>query len=405
LSADFRGEAAGFLLSRIGVAAGLLERGDDAERLRPWRGQTTAGRTNATVARWIEAAARYDPSWFAALIAAEGPLPIRDRPARAAPPDPEADAALRRLSQRARRMVDDRVGRARPSFGPSRPGFCVTALVAPALAGDVLPFDGLDLVVACDAETRNRLAASPALASWLGAAPESARRLRLAAAPDWHTLLRLSVREPDLITPLSGRLDAPPVGLAAPVLAFDGTGFVPEAGGPRLVMGGFATARLQAWPAAALLVDALDRHAGAGTEVEGRLAIFGRTEPRDDPSVTFAQRTIAGRFTSAPGAAAPLDAWYGWEDEFCAVTDALASRAEVAFLRMDWNLSPSPAALTRRSRILAAKGFNLPRLQSARAAQGALADTYFRRFLHDPMDEDRFLPEAVPACRPGPGGI
>jgi hypothetical protein len=217
------------------------------------------------------------------------------------------------------------------------------------------------------------------------------------------------VREPGLITPLSGPLDAPPIGLAAP-LRFDGAGFVPEAEGPRLVMGGFAPPRMQAWSAAALLAEALDRHAAEGAEVAGRLAVFGRTELRDDPAASFLQRAIVEYFSAAgaQGVTPELAAFHAWEDAFCAVAGALAPRAEVAFLRMDWNLSDKPAALTGQSHVLAAKGFNLPRVQASDATRAMGPAAFFERFLHDPMDEARFLPEPPAGgigCVPGAGGL
>jgi hypothetical protein len=409
LSADFRGEVVPLALDRLLSRLGLLERGDDAERLRPWRGLGSAGRIQTTAAHWIAGAEHYDPAWFADLIATIGPLPFRDHPARLAGPDGEADDDLRAAARQARRILGDRLGRDRATLGPPGEGICVTALVAPAIREATLPFAALDLVHACGAETVARLAASADLARWLEAAPASGARMLLATAPDWRTMIGLSSREPGLITPLSGPLDAPPIGLEAP-LRFDRTGFAPEAGGPRLVMGGFAPPRLQAWSAAALLAEALDRHAADGAQVEGRLAIFGRTELRDDPTASFLQRAIVAHFSAAGarGITPELAAFHDWEDEFCAVARALAPRAEIAFLRMDWNLSEKPASLTRQSHVLAAKGFNLPRVQASDATRARGPASFFERFLHDPMDEARFLPEPPPGgigCIPGAGGL
>lgn len=409
LSADFRGEVVPLALDRLLARLGLLERGDDAERLRPWRGLGSAGRIRTTAAHWIAGAEHYDPAWFADLVATAGPLPFRDRPARDAPPDAEAEDGLRAAARQARRILDDRLGRARATLGLPGAGICVTALVAPSMQARTLPFEALDLVHACAAGTVARLAGSPHLARWLAGAPETAARMRLATGPDWRGMIGLSLREPGLVTPLSGPLDAPPIGLEAP-MRFDGAGFVPEAGGPRLVMGGFAAPRQQAWSAAALLAEALDRHEATGAEVAGRLAVFGRTELRGDPTASFLQRAIVAHFSAAgaTGVTPELAAFHAWEDEFCAVARVLAGRAEIAFLRMDWNLSDKPASLSRQSHVLAAKGFNLPRLQASDATRALGPAPFFGRFLHDPMDEARFLPEPPPGgigCIPGAGGF
>jgi len=409
LSTDFRWEIVPLALDRLGARLGLLERSDDAAGLRPWSGLASAGRVRRTAAHWIAGAERYDPAWFAALEDIAGPLPFRDRPSRDASPDKTADSALHRAGRVARRILDDRLDGERATLGPPGPGICVTALVAPATRAAVLPFAALDLVQVCGAGTVARLAASAPFAGWLADAPAMAARLRLAPAPDWRVMIGLSLREPGLVTALSGRLDAPPIGLGAPVL-FDAGVFVPWDARKRLVMGGFASPRLQAWSAAALLAEALDRHAASGSQVEGRLAVFGRSEIREDPGASFLQRAIVRYFSGpeASGMTPELAAFHAWEDEFCAVAETLAGRAEIAFLRMDWNLSDKPAALTGQSHVLAAKGFNLPRVQATAASRARGPASFFGRYLHDPMDEARFLPEPPPGgigCVPGAGGL
>jgi hypothetical protein len=281
------------------------------------------------------------------------------------------------------------------------PGFCVTALVQPLPAGTTVPFafGELGLVHICGAETASRLAASEALAGWLGAAPQAGARTMIGAGEDWSVLIGASLREPEIVTPLSGPLEGPPIGLSA-VRGFDGTGFAPARGGPTLVMGGFAGPRMQAWSAAAVLIDRLAGWTAEGVAAEGRLAVFGRTEFRDDPTATFAQRMVV-RYYAGPGAEGvppELATFHAWEDEFCAVAAALGPEVPVDFYRMDWNLSGKPAALTRQGAVLVAKGWNLVRVQTPRERYPEVGPAFFERYLPDPMDEERFVPT------PPPGG-
>jgi hypothetical protein len=227
----------------------------------------------------------------------------------------------------------------------------------------------------------------------------------LAPAPDWATLLNAAGREPGILPQLSGPLDAPPVGLG-PVLDFDGTGFAPLApGAPHLVLGGFPPQNLQAWVAAALLAGRLRALAAEGLPVDGRLAVFGRTEDRADPALTFAQRMVTRYFTAFPATgddadrAPVLAAFHGWLDAFCAALPAFGPGVRADFQRMDWNLSGKPAAATRQSQILTAKGWNLARVQTDPARWPDLDPSFFASFLPDPMDEARFVPA------PGPGGM
>jgi hypothetical protein len=406
LSTDFRGEGFGFLLSGIAARLGLAERGDDAAGTRMWRGGTTAGRNLRTVGRWVLAAERYEPDWFEALLTEVGPLPALDR--RPMDAGPAGDGAtLKAHTRRARSILDARVRGASVTWRPVSEGFCATALTVPAPPGLAPPFDlgGLRLVHACAPATAAALAASPALAAAAG--PETARRMVLAAAPDWRRLVSMSVREPGLVTPLSGPLTGPPIGLDGAV-AFGGA---PADPGPVLVLGGFAGPRLQAWSAAATLLGRLAAHRAAGREADGRLAVFGRTEFPDDPTATFAQRTMVRFFADDPapaGVPSALAAYEAWDGELCAALDALGPEIRADFYRMDWNVAAQPGAFVRLGHVLAAKGFNLVRVQTPRARYPELGPAFFDRYLADARDGEATVPSPPPAgmaCRLQERGI
>ncbi len=396
LSTDFRGEGVGLFITGIGARAGWLDRASNPEGLRAWQATSTPDRISATFDQWVLAASLYRPQWFDALTD-DGATPIPIYGMRSAALGHDAthpsERQMKILSDRARRIVSKEIaGRILPDRPPSD-GFCATALAAP-IADRTPPFDfdQIRLVVGCNGTTMAALAQSPSLLRWLAQGPRMADRLVLARFGSWSDLLDMTVREPDLVTPLTGGPDAPALGTRV-VAGFDGARFAPRRiTTPFVVLGGYAGPRLQAWPATALLADRLARLRAAGINVEGRLALFGRTERRSDPGFSFAQRAIRDYFALDGDRLAALRAYYAWQDEYCVVADGLAAEASVDFYRMDWNLSRRPAALTRKSRILAAKGYNLGKVQTPRDRIRDSGSAFFGAFLFDPVDAEVFVP-------------
>ena len=396
LSTDFRDEDAGLALTGIGTWAGLLDRTSNPERLRAWRAASTPDRISVIFNQWILAAGLYRPEWFDALTDdGATPIPIFRKRSGALGHDAAhgSDEQMRVLAARARRIVSKEIsGWTLPDRPPGN-GFCATALVTP-IADQKLPFDfdQLSLVVGCNATTFAALTRSPSLMRWLAQGRQMADRLLLAQFDSWSGLLNMTVREPELVTPLTGGPDPGAFGIEA-AAGFDGARFVRrQPTSPFLVLGGFAGPRLQAWPATALLTDRLASLRAAGISVEGRIALFGRTERRSDPGFSFAQRAIRDYFARDGDPLAALTAFHAWQDEYCVVVDALPPGMPADFYRMDWNLSPRPAALTRESRILAAKGYNLGKVQTSRDRIQGSATDFFQAFLFDPIDTEVFVP-------------
>jgi hypothetical protein len=416
LSSNLDSQNVGLLLSAVPAWLGIGDADSRGGWPAYWRGAVLPGPTARTFGRWIRGAAAYEPAWYDELLAAapEALAPLPSRPG-ALDPDPARAEALRLAAARARRILDRGLAGDAPEVDTIGDGFCATFFAQPLAPGARPPFnfDALRLVAGCNAATAARLAASRGLAAALGGDRRMATALALAAAPDWPTLLNASGREPGLLPQLSGPLDAPPVGLAE-LWTFTDDGFAPwRPEADHLVLGGYPPPTLQAWIGAALLGDRLERRAADGVEVRGRLAVFGRTEDRANPDLSFAQRSMTGFFTAFPTTGDPTDrdptlaAFYAWLDAFCAALPWPGAAFETGFFRMDWNLGRLPAAASGRSQILAAKGWNLARVQADPARAAALGPAFSGGFLFEPMDAERFVPTPGPAgetCRPG-GGV
>lgn len=409
LSADFSGEKLGLGVTAVGAWLGLLDRSSRGVPGRWWRAKSTPDRNLRIFGKWITAARQYEPAWFDGLVGNDAlalpTLAIRPSASSAAPERLTAAAQrMEALAREARDVLEARLSREYREAVPVGDGACVTALAVPLDDGGP-PFDlqDLRLLLVCNAQTYRILTEDADFASLLAPFQRTRERLMLARADRWDDLLDLTLREPDLLTPLSGRLQAPPIGLEA-LSAFEAgemRAFTPEV--PYLVLGGFADPRLQAWGAYALTLERLRRWRERGVAVSGRLALFGRTEDRADPAASFAQRTVVKYFTDAyrgeedAGAARrALDAYYAWQDEFCeASAEAPPDLSlQVDHYRMDWNLTGTPAAMSRRSSELAALGFNLTKSQTPRGRYPALDAAWFDAFLFAPEDAPAYVPEA-----------
>jgi hypothetical protein len=420
LSADFRNETFGLATSAIGAWLGLADRRSRGAPASFWRAKSTPTRNDRIFGHWINAAYHYEPSWFDELVG-DDPFSIPTFARRSLDlghdRDHVADERMRFLSSRARRILDDNTRGKSPAPVPTSDGFCVTALAVP-LDGNGMPFalEDLILIVVCNEQTYRELATGTALPALLAPSHQMSSRLRIAYGDDWHALLNLTVREPELITPLSGRLLEPPIALQA-MAAFDGTAMASiTPTDDHLVLGGFAGPRLQAWTATAILAQRVAAFQTEGVTVEGRVAIFGLDENRADPTSNFAQRTIASFFTLGPdptsvdadvdvdpdaAAETPptLLVYYAWQDEYCRVSDAHAGEWLTDFFRMNWNLEGSPAAMVGRSRELAALGYNLGKIQADAERSTDLPKRWGESFLFAREDTERFVPQ------PGTGGM
>lgn len=415
MSGDFKGEMFGLGLTAVGATFGWVDR---ASRGAPdavwWRAKSTPERSRRLFGRWINAAYRYQPAWFEEASGGD-PYALAAFAARPAALETDgerlagADGRMQAFSREARRIVYQRGDGRSWDEVPVSDGFCVTALAVPLLGeGPPLDLDKLRLFLTCNARTREALAAPDGLAPWLAPYEKTRERLVLASADGWGSLLNATTREPDLITPLSGRLLKPPIGLDRLAAWRDGTIRAVTLDGNWLVLGGFAEPRLQAWGALALAQRRAGHWRAQGVEATALLALFGRTEDRSDPTDSFAQRAIVQYFSAADdedGAGEALADFYAWQDEFCEAASGAGELLQVDYYRMDWNLSGTPAAMSGRSRELAALGFNLTRLQAPPDVAASAGDGGVQVFLYTPEDLPRYA-VAAPAggmtCTDGP---
>lgn len=309
-SSNFRGEFRQLILPGIGAFTGLGDRESNATGGDYWRGTSSPEPNIAIFGEWIRGAGLYEPDWWEALFATDAtaiPIVTGAPDALDDMQGPAASAALSRTAARARDILDAALDALPPGdaegFRPIGDGFCATGL---AVASDTAPpfdYDDLRLILICNPATARTLAASADLADWLGASGQMADRFVLAEASEWPVVLNISLREPELMTPLSGVVTEPPIGLSG-LRAFDGKALAPVvAGDPVVVLGGFADPRLQAWGPTALLADRLGWLAEGEAGADGRIAIFGRVEDRGNPQESFAQQSMVTYFASPSGAA------------------------------------------------------------------------------------------------------
>lgn len=416
LSADFRGEMLSLALSAVGAYTGQLDRESQGEPAAYWRARSTPLRNQAIFGHWIKAAYLYDPSWFTELVG-EDPLSIptfAKRPMQLDAASKEAaEQRWRALSERARKILDQRTDSQSFDLQPLGSGMCVTSLAVP-LEGRELPFelDDLILVAGCNAATFDQLIGEPYLRALLklASSAQTRTRLRIASAGSWQSLLNITVREPDLITPLSGQLLKAPIALeAVATLQGNRLALIEPASG-YLMLGGFAGPRLQAWPATALLLGRLASFEKQGVVAEGRIALFGLTDDRSNPTASFAQRTITNYFSNqtqdnpkGPSSTEALATFYDWQDEYCSATTTLFGPVQVDHFRMNWNLPGGPAAMQKRSRDLAALGYNLTKVQLSPAAYPDLNTDWREHFLFAGADEERYVPSPLRggvSCQP-----
>jgi hypothetical protein len=392
LSTNFDGEYRRLIASGVGAWLGLLDRGSNALNGRYWRGVSTAAVNSRIFGIWVRAARAYQPDWPETVGMEALPFsPVRPRDAGQSGLDPAA-RRMERTAGRARAIVDGALEEAAPLAGPIGYGICSTALTVAAGPRPPFDYDDLRLIAICNPATVGALDTNRHLLRWLAASDQVAFRLALATASDWPALLNVTLREPELMTPLSGRLAMKPIDLGAIRTPSGSDGRAVT--GPVVVMGGFADPRQQAWISSALLADRLDALRASGIAAEGRVAVFGRTENRSDPTETFAQRTMTTYFTGKDPAADPvLPRYYDWQDEYCAVAADLAPGVAIDFYRMDWNLPHGPAAISGRSQVLAAKGYNLGKVQTPRTRYPDLPPQFWRTYMFDPVDSALYIPD------------
>lgn len=277
--------------------------------------------------------------------------------------------------------------------------FCVTtfAIEVQAPFSKRLPYDPFRIIYMCSDKTIQKLTRSAVFKESLRKSDQMKDKIILASAPNWITALNLSGREPGILSELSGIPTQEPLNLSQLFEYKDGGFKKLTPRGPWLIMGGFPDPRQQAWAVSALLEDRLVELKRLGFEVEGRLAIFGKTEDRQNPQSSFSQQTMVQYFTdgSQDQVSKVLNRFYSWQDEYCHALPRYSSPTAVDFYRMDWNISSKPAALFDRSHILTAKGHNLVQIQTDFAKHEKLTPLFAQALSYDPMDTEVFIPSSV----------
>lgn len=272
--------------------------------------------------------------------------------------------------------------------------FCVSVFLIEAdeTTKPPLDYDRLKLIYICNERTYRKLKSSAALRSMLDRSAIMKRRIYLGLVSTIRNALNITVREPELLPVLTGRLNDPHIGLTR-VSKFSGGRFRDiDLSATYLIVGGFPGPRMNSWAPTALLVDRVARLKRNGYEVDARFASFGKIDIRDRVE-SFAERVIVTYFKSRW---ADLDddellrRFHDWQDEYCSVSAVLRADIVQEFFRMDWNVAALPAGLADASFILTAKGANLHLIQGIDRNRG---DIQHQRFRYDPIDSEKFIPE------------
>jgi hypothetical protein len=248
--------------------------------------------------------------------------------------------------------------------------FCVTGLAVP-LEQATLPlnFDNLKLMYICNAATVARVMGRD-LFEFLRSGRVMKNRFLIATTDTWSTAQNISVREPALTSELSGSLLRSPIGLSKVYELRDDGFHGLSSRGRYLIVGGFADPRMQAWVGTVLLKQRMRELEKQGIEVVGRVSVFGKLESRTDPDYSFAQQAVVRFFTSYPTdknwkpAEATLNQYYLWQDDYCRALEKVGMGFSSDFYRMEWNLSPMPAAVTGQSQALTEMAYRVAKGKS-----------------------------------------
>ena len=272
--------------------------------------------------------------------------------------------------------------------------FCVAVFLTRANETTEVPLDldQLKLLYMCNDRTYRKLRTSAAFRSMLDQSTIMKHQVFIGSVGTIGRALNITVREPELLPVLTGRLDDPHIGLNR-VSEYAGGRFRDvDRSKTYLVVGGFLGPRLNSWAPTALLAERAEQLKREGYEVDARFANFGKVDIRDRVE-SFAERVVLTYFESG---SADLDdeevlrLFHTWQDEYCRVSLRLPVEMKQEHFRIDWNVAQLPAGLADASYILTAKGANLHRIQSVDRSR---ADLDHRKFRYDPIDTDKYIPE------------
>ncbi|NDR55882.1 hypothetical protein [Aliiruegeria sabulilitoris] len=411
LSSNFDAEKRRLFVEGIGSRLALEDRSSNATGRRWWRPSASAPENIEIFWQWVLGAQAYAPDWFDEMERDAGlKMPVLATRPRTLSQEESASAkdGMRRLAKAARKVLDERLREKAYEPKTVGDGICITSFALP-MEDLARPFDyeALQLVFVCNRKTRSVLADSETLRLWLTPERQMTKRIRLAEQEEWPVLANVSVREPNLMTQLSGKMESHN-GLKN-LGAFDGSGSAPShPDAEYLMFGGFAGPRMEAWSAATILLDRMRIARSEGIDADGRIAVFGRIENRDDPGASFAQNVMVEYFTqshrsdNSREAMRLLERYYAWQDEFCEIDEGFGKEVSNDFYRFEWNLGHLPAAVLERSHELAATGYNLVKLQTKAEKYPEVQGAFWSAFLFDPNDAEGLVqepPEGGMTCR------
>lgn len=367
LSMDFNAnEKAEVILSSFGSKLGFLEPGLPQEKGPFWSANASASKAIQIFNKWIKAADYYQKSWL-----------NHEKNASA-----YVHGQIKNKASKVLEISND---------------FCTTVFVLP-MTNAIRPFQlaNLKMLFICNMNTVAKLVDTSAhLRNLLANGSIMKNQFMIGWTKSWERAQNMTVREPDLTEALMGRLTSSPIGLSQAFTFNNGVFQTVNNQEEFLVIGGFPDPRMQAWIGTALLQDRMEKLRNQGFEVEGRVAIFGKTEERTNPDFSFAQKMMVKYFTNYHNdgnletVQVVLNNYYRWQDDFCRATDSLSSQIDFDYFRMDWNLTDKPAAFTGQSRNLTRMGYNLVQIQSDFTKH---SDVTPQAILYVPFDQEIFVP-------------
>ena len=271
-------------------------------------------------------------------------------------------------------------------------------------------YEHLAPVVFCGEATARMLLESPVYRELVTKGHPYAARFVIAVVPTLRAGIVPSIREPNLMPPLSSPLGSGDL----EVTRFYSPAWDKEAHGsltfklldankvtigsqvitPHLaVAGGFPDRRISAWMASVFfLSNTAKRLAPLAREVRSNFALFGRDNSRATPA--FHKNAVRNVFSSAASGEQNLKDWLTFADSWC---DTMGSRllqeskARVENVILDWEVSRLPAAQKPggASNLLVVKAINATRTQAGRHLAGL-------RVVFDPEVDSRHVPRPAP---------
>ncbi|MBQ47672.1 MAG: hypothetical protein CMP10_09430 [Zetaproteobacteria bacterium] len=277
---------------------------------------------------------------------------------------------------------------------PLANGFCTITMSALYETKKEIPLDKapdyktLKALYFCSAETIDKIMAAEA---WRADKSENPflNRYVFIEPQNTRAAIALSVREPGLMTETAGIAGELPFELVSWYQSKDETlKRQPITSAAFAIAGGFPDRRITAWPISYFFQGQIKKFMQQYPEVRARVEIFGKPDNRQKDK--FDTNSIRNIFSNdSISAQENIDDWFSFQDSYCSVMQENFSATNITIntTAFNWDITGLPAAQSRVSAKLIAKGINAVRLQHPQSETS---------FVYDPLVNQGFITETQP---------